>query len=144
MLPLNWYNKHARKTHSYKSPAPAKASPALGCWLPQPFDWQQHIEQLRHSAPEKKIMVEADNMSEAELAIKAKPDIIQLDKFSPQQILEALNLAAQQGFRGQLIAAGGIKLSNIQDYAATGVPVLVTSSPYYAKPADIKVTLKPN
>ena len=45
-------------------------------------------------------MVEADNMSEAELAIKAKPDIIQLDKFSPQQILEALNLAAQQGFRG--------------------------------------------
>ncbi len=89
-------------------------------------------------------MVEADNMSEAELAIKAKPDIIQLDKFSPQQILEALNLAAQQGFRGQLIAAGGINQSNIQDYAATGVPVLATSSPYYAKPADIKVTLKPN
>lgn len=112
--------------------------------LPQPFDWQQHIEQLRGNAPEKKIMVEADNMSEAELAIKAKPDIIQLVKFSPQQILEALNLAAQQGFRGQLIAAGGINRSNIQDYAATGVPVLATSSPYYAKPADIKVTLKPN
>ncbi|WP_404821425.1 hypothetical protein [Oligella urethralis] len=29
-------------------------------------------------------MVEADSMSETELAIKAKPDIIQLDKFSPQ------------------------------------------------------------
>lgn len=63
--------------------------------LPQPFDWQQHIAQLRHSAPEKKVIVEADSMSETELAIKAKPDIIQLDKFSPQQIRHLLPLLCQ-------------------------------------------------
>lgn len=110
--------------------------------LPQPFDWQRYIEQLRRRAPEKKVIVEADTLSDAEQAIKAQPDIIQLDKFSPSDILKALDLAVQNDFKGQMIAAGGINLSNIKDYAATSVPVLVTSSPYYAAPEDIKTSIE--
>ena len=42
-----------------------------------------------------------------------------------------------------LSATGGIGEHNIVDYAKTGVDFIVTSSPYHAKPADIKVTIKP-
>lgn len=88
------------------------------------------------------MIVEADTLSDAEQAIKAQPDIIQLDKFSPSDILKALDLAVQNDFKGQMSAAGGINLSNIKDYAATSVPVLVTSSPYYAAPEDIKTSIE--
>ena len=111
--------------------------------LPQPFDWKRHIEVLKHQAPEKKIVVEADNPDEAASALLAHPDIIQLDKFSPAQIKECMELAKKMHYGGSLIAAGGINVGNVKEYAATGIPVLVTSSPYYAKPADIGVKITP-
>ena len=111
--------------------------------LPQPFEWKKHIDILRFQAPEKKIVVEADTLEEAFDAILASPDIVQLDKFTPQQIIDSLAFAQKQGFQGQLIAAGGINVNNVTAYAQTGAPVLVTSSPYYAKPADIGVKISP-
>lgn len=110
----------------------------------QPFNWTAHVRALRDQAPEKKIVVEADTPEEAIEAMQAEPDIIQLDKFTPEQIASCLNMAQKGSYRGTLIAAGGINLNNVQAYAATGVPVLVTSSPYYAKPADIGVKLTPS
>ncbi|MDO5681024.1 MAG: hypothetical protein Q4G54_11940 [Pelistega sp.] len=75
--------------------------------------------------------------------MRAQADIIRLDKFIPEQIIECLEVAQQNQFSGKLIAAGGIHQENVKEYAATGVPALVTSSQYYAKPADIKVVLRP-
>jgi molybdenum transport protein len=40
-----------------------------------------------------------------------------------------------------LSATGGIGEQNIVAYAQTGVDFIVTSSPYHAKPADIKVMI---
>lgn len=112
-------------------------------FLPQPLDWALHVRQLRQQAPEKKIVLEADNMEEALAAMLAKPDIVQLDKFSPDEIRQCIAIATTHGYTGSLIAAGGIHQANVKDYAATGVNVLVTSAPYYAKPADIRVVLSP-
>lgn len=109
--------------------------------LPEPFDWIKHIEQLRRCSPGKKIIVEANTMDEAEIAMSAHADAIQLDKFTPAEIKKGLELAEKMTYTGKLIAAGGINLSNIKEYAATGVSVLVTSAPYYAKPADMQVKL---
>jgi molybdenum transport protein len=41
------------------------------------------------------------------------------------------------------MATGGINTKNNQEYAASGVDVIVTSSPYNASPADIKVRIEP-
>lgn len=113
-------------------------------FFPQPFDWQRHIATLRSRAPEKKIVVEADNMTEMKEALAAQPDAIQIDKFSPEQICESLALAKQSHRPCLLIAAGGINENNVDEFAATGVSLLVTSAPYYAKPADIRVVIEPD
>lgn len=108
-----------------------------------PDDWQGMIDTLRQQAPEKTIIVEADTIDEARLAVQARPDIVQLDKFSPPDIaaLKIFAAAAAPGCR--LSAAGGINLETVDEYARTGVALLVTSAPYHAPPADIKVTLIP-
>jgi molybdenum transport protein len=38
--------------------------------------------------------------------------------------------------------AGGINIENIEEYAKTGVDVIVTSSLYFTKPADIKALIE--
>jgi putative molybdenum utilization protein ModD len=112
-------------------------------FFPQPFDWKKHVAQLRRNAPEKKIVVEADSMDEMRAALAAQPDAIQCDKFSLQELRECCALVRQSGSSCLLLAAGGINGGNVAEFAATGVTVLVTSSPYYVKPADIEVLIAP-
>lgn len=104
-------------------------------------DFGRQIAVLRQNAPEKKIIVEADSMEDVNLILQALPDIIQLDKFTPDEIRQALQLVEQSGLSVEISAAGGINLDNAAEYAQTGVNMLVTSSAYYAKPADVKVTM---
>ena len=41
-----------------------------------------------------------------------------------------------------ILAAGGVNGDNAAAYAATGVDVLVTTWPYFGRPADIKVVMR--
>ncbi|WP_413081231.1 hypothetical protein [Yersinia vastinensis] len=43
-----------------------------------------------------------------------------------------------------LAATGGVTKTNIAEYVATGIDLVITSAPYYSQPADIKVQLSPN
>lgn len=107
--------------------------------LENPDDWQSHVQILRGSAPEKQIIVEADNIEQAHLAIKAGADIIQLDKFSLNDVQRLQQEINKSQCQCRLSVAGGINLHTITDYAKTGVSIFVTSAPYYAPPRDIKV-----
>jgi len=107
--------------------------------LSAPDDWSSHVQTLRAAAPEKQIIVEADNSEQALLAIEAGADIVQLDKFSPQQVRELQREIRDRNGPCRLSVAGGINLQTIEAYAQTGVSVFVTSAPYYATPRDIKV-----
>ncbi|AXH63018.1 MULTISPECIES: ModD protein [Providencia] len=109
--------------------------------LEKPDDWAAHIKTLRQAAPEKMIIVEADDYEQAILAINAQADIIQLDKLPIEQIQRLQELAKQQSRPCRLSIAGGINLKTIETFAQTGVPLLVTSAPYYAAPRDIKVKI---
>ncbi|MDR1870262.1 MAG: ModD protein [Treponema sp.] len=100
--------------------------------------WKKVVDKLKAEAPEKKIIVEAETMDEVKAVITSQPDIIQLDKVSPADIKKAVDLA--QG-RCLISAAGGVTADNAADYAEAGAGLLVTSTPYYAKPSDVKVKL---
>ncbi|HEB1290502.1 TPA: ModD protein [Escherichia albertii] len=100
-------------------------------------DWSGAIDQLRRHAPEKKIVVEADTPEEALAALRAQPDVLQLDKFSPAQAVEIAQIAPS------LALTGGINLLTLKNYLDCGIRLFITSAPYYASPADIKVKLKP-
>jgi molybdenum transport protein len=113
-------------------------------FFPEPFDWEKYVSMLRRNAPEKKIVVEVETPEEMCSALAARPDAIQFDKFSPEQIRACCALARQSAGACLLIAAGGIDEHNVADFAATGVSLLVTSAPYYALPADIRVVIEPD
>jgi molybdenum transport protein len=112
-------------------------------WQGTGEDWRRIVAALRREAPEKKIVVEADTRDEAMLALAAEPDILQLDKFNPRELELLVEAAARQGSRCIISAAGGINKDNAAEYAAAGAGLIVSSAPYYAKPADVKVVLKP-
>lgn len=105
-------------------------------------DFAAHVDRLRQAAPEKKIIVEADSLPEALTALEACPDVLQLDKFSPEDLREIVRRAEEGGFGCLVSAAGGVTVDNITEYAATGVHLVVTSAPYYAKPADVRVVME--
>lgn len=109
--------------------------------LAAPDDWYSHISTLRTAAPEKQIIVEADNHEQATLAIAAGADIVQLDKFSPSLIRQLQQNILKQKRSCRLSATGGINLQTISEYAQTGISLFVTSAPYYAPPRDIKVKI---
>lgn len=112
-------------------------------FLSEPDNWARHVKQLRQATPEKCIVVEADDIEQAREALKAQPDILQLDKFSVEDIAQLQHEAPQVAPQCHLSLAGGINLNTIEKYAQTGIHLMVTSAPYYAPPTDIKVRLYP-
>lgn len=98
---------------------------------------------LRSKARETRIVVEADTVEEALLIACSGADIVQLDKIPPAELEGAVAgiRAANPGI--QISAAGGINEINAADYAATGIDIIVLSSVYFGKPADIGVELHP-
>jgi molybdenum transport protein len=100
------------------------------------------VEKLRRAAPEKKLVVEVTSVEEAIVAAAIGSDVIQLEKFAPAEIAA---LVAQFSLmaRPTIAAAGGIHAGNVTAYARAGADVVVTSSPYLAKPRDVHVRLGP-
>ena len=110
--------------------------------LSDPNDWKHIVATLRREAPENKITLEADNFQQFEQMIEAEPDIIQLDKWSPEQVKQALELVELQQKSILLSVAGGVNKNNVADYAKLGIRLFITSAPYYAQPEDIKVLIE--
>jgi len=98
---------------------------------------------LKAKAPEHKIIVEAESAEEALMIASAGVDIIQIDKLQPDRLSMLVHQIRQSKPEIKISAAGGINAENASAYAETGVDMLVLSSPYFGKPADIGVSLHP-
>ena len=96
------------------------------------------IAQLRQTCPERKVVVEVNSLTEAVEAARAKADVVQLEKFTPAALSQVV---AEIGGLCVVAAAGGINAGNAAQYAANGAHVLVTSSPYWAPPSDVAVSI---
>jgi len=98
---------------------------------------------LRRAAPEKKLIIEATSVGDAIAAAEAGFDVIQTEKFSPPQVAKLIEeLSASASRRPLIAAAGGITADNAAAYAHAGADILVTSSPYLARPRDVEVSIK--
>lgn len=108
-----------------------------------PNDFSAMVATLKRNAPENKITVEADSLEEEVPAIlAAQPDIIQLDKFSLEEVKQVIEWAQQAQSPCQISVAGGVNKQNVAEYAALGINLFITSAPYYAMPEDIKVLIR--
>lgn len=101
------------------------------------------IAQLRRRQPEKRVVVEVGTEDEALVMARAGADVLQLERFTPPQLKALRGTLSAQGLHPMLAPAGGVTLANAVDYARAGADFLVSSAPYFAPPADIKVRLHP-
>lgn len=98
------------------------------------------IKNLKSRFIEKKIIVEVDNFADAEYFASFGADILQCEKMNLEELSRCVEL--KKRFPTILISAtGGINLENVEAFASTGVDFVVTSSPYHAKPIDMKVEM---
>lgn len=99
------------------------------------------IAELRRAMPEKKVVVEVKTMDEVMAVLPAGPDVLQCEKMTPDGIRAVADYVSGAGASALVAAAGGVNLQNAAAYAAAGARILVTSAPYWAKPADVKVVI---
>jgi nicotinate-nucleotide pyrophosphorylase (carboxylating) len=78
----------------------------------------QAVTAARRTTTGKPVEVEVETLEELREALAADPDIILLDNFTPENLVEAV--AINRG-RTKLEASGGITLDNIRRVAETGV-----------------------
>ena len=99
-----------------------------------------HLPEFKAKMAERKICAEAENLDEANKLLKAKCDVVQCDKFSPELIKNVLSLRDEISPNTIILAAGGINLSNAKDYA--NADAIVTSAMYSKGVADISTRLE--
>jgi len=101
----------------------------------------KRLPELKHRFQECKIGMEVETATDAWAIAAAVVDIIQFDKVSCADLKPLVAAIKHQYPTIKLAAAGGINLDNVRDYASTGIDLLVTSYPYFGKPADIGVKM---
>ncbi len=104
----------------------------------------ESANRLRRAAPEKRMVIEVTTIEAAVAAAVAGFDVIQAEKFTPAEIaalVARMALLASTRSRPVVAAAGGINVGNAAAYAEAGANVLVTSSPYLARPRDVQVRI---
>ncbi len=101
------------------------------------------VPSLRLRAKETKIIVEADNLGDAGQIAESGADIIQIDKMAPDSLAALVEKVRAVNPAVKISAAGGINEANAAAYASTGVDIIVLSSVYFGKPADIGVSIRP-
>ena len=105
------------------------------------------VDRLRRAAPEKKLVIEVNSIEAAIVAAAAGFDVIQAEKFTPAEIAALVaRMALMASIRSAppiVAAAGGIHAGNAGAYARAGAGILVTSSPYLARPRDVQVRIGP-
>ena len=79
---------------------------------------EQAIAKAHRIAPGKLVEVEVETWDELNQALEAKADIVMLDNFSQQQMIDAVKHVAG---RCKLEASGNITLANLHEVAKTGV-----------------------
>lgn len=102
------------------------------------------LQALLAQQPEKRLVVEVGDADEALALARAGAEVLQLERFSPADVAalkQALSAAGLGAVR--LAPAGGVSLHNAVDYARAGADLLVSSAPYFAPPADVKVRITP-
>jgi molybdenum transport protein len=101
------------------------------------------LQALHAAQPEKRLLVEVCTMEEALDYARAGVDGLQLERFTPAQLQSLRACLQAEGLRPMLMPAGGVTMGNAVDYARAGADLLVTSAPYMAPRADVKVVLGP-
>ncbi len=99
------------------------------------------IPSIRSKSCEHRIIVEVEKLEDAIKLVTAGVDGIQFDKVPAQTLKNYVDTIREINDAIVLIAAGGVTIQNAEQYAASGVNALVTSSFFHGKPLDIQASI---
>jgi molybdenum transport protein len=105
-------------------------------------DFYQDLKRIKSKIPEKKLNVESDNFIDSVNLMKNGVDVIQLDKVSFEELEKIVKYKNENFPFVKILAAGGINLTNIENYVKCGIDGIVTSSVYNCGMANISSKLK--
>lgn len=97
------------------------------------------LQQLQTKAPEHRRVVEVHDLEDAKRWAKAGAEVLQMDKFSLEDVRACSVFCRENQLPVILAVAGGVNAKNAADYVAAGAGLLVTSSPYHAELKDVQV-----
>lgn len=97
------------------------------------------VAALRSTQPEKRRVVEVGDAAEAVAMARAGAEVLQLERFTPDQLAALRHTLRLAGLQPLLAPAGGVTAANAVAYARAGADFLVSSAPYHAPPADVRV-----
>jgi len=97
---------------------------------------------VKRQNPEKPLVIEVHSLEEARVFARMGSDILQLEKFPLTELKSSITTLRGEFPHLRIIATGGITLDNVADYAASGADIIVTSAPYSAPSADVKVQIE--
>jgi molybdenum transport protein len=104
----------------------------------------ERLKKARSMIGERKVIIEVESVDEALKAAESGiVDEVQLDHISPDELRTTINAIRKLNPNVKVAVGGGITLENVEDYASTGVDVIVTSAPYWVKPADFTTKIEP-
>ncbi len=103
----------------------------------------EKIKQIDKKLIEKNLLIESDSMEEVLEFAKAGIRLFQLEKMEINELKSSVSKLKSLYNDIHLLATGGINMQNVEEHASTGVDGLVTTAPYFSKPANIKVRITP-
>ena len=106
---------------------------------PRDLEW---VRALRSKERERRLTVEVTTIEQACALAAAGAEALQLEHLTAAAVAECRTRLAALGLRPLLLAAGGVTEANAGEYARAGADVLVSSAPYQAPPADVKVVVR--
>ncbi|MFA5082793.1 MAG: ModD protein [Hydrogenophilaceae bacterium] len=98
------------------------------------------VARLCNALPERQLVVEVSDAEAALVWAGAGVPVLQLERFSPEQVRALKEALAMRRLTTLLAVAGGVRVDNAVVYAVAGADVLVSSAPYYAPPRDVRVS----
>ncbi|WP_060825450.1 ModD protein [Sulfurospirillum cavolei] len=104
--------------------------------------FEAQFRKMKQQFLEKKIVVEVENADEALYFARLGADILQCEKMTPEEFSACVASVRREVPSVFFSATGGVNEKNIGEYAQAGADCIVTSSPYHAKPADIRVIIE--
>jgi molybdenum transport protein len=100
------------------------------------------IKEFKVKAPEKKVVVETEEFEDAVTLMKNGADALQVDKVELDVLKNIVDYKNRHFPNVKILAAGGINLNNVDEYAKTGINGVVTSAMYNCGMANLGSRMK--
>jgi molybdenum transport protein len=97
----------------------------------------KEISKLKLKIPEKKLIVESDNLQDSIALMHHGVDVLQLDKVDLETLKNVIDYKDKHFLHVKILMAGGVNLKNAKEYANCGIDGIVTSALYGQGMANI-------